>query len=664
MADKWPLANGNYSTAANWNGGTLPVDGDVIYLDNRTITLDQSVELPNADLRTTARSGGTAGGNLTWSSGTYRIQLREILAGTSTVISTSGTAGLTLGSNTILQGSNTASVRTLNFSSSGALVFEAGCQAKNGTGGSQAAGVIIGGTGSVTGYLDLVCQASTGSAPALTVSGTPTLSITGAIQHGFAGQTVDIGTSVGTWTITSETCAGTTTTSGNKISSSSSSFVMIRQSPTILTFPTTWGTAHISLSSTPSQSFEYRGDIEQPVGGSSTLWLNTSSDGVFRHRGTIYGPASATNTAMLFTSTGGAKFVLDKLQTNASGRMPSLSGGWCMRTDSQIIASTESTNVTLVPSTSAGDYPSAANVRSGTSYAYGALTGTCAVPAAGSVANGVSVDATTGTAVLTSAAAQSACNSALTAYETSGVASQADLAGVTVDLSGVLGYLTSILAIFAGMTSLPNWIRRIVRKDAGTAEMATAQSEINTGGTATFDGTTDSTEAIRDAAGGGSGDASQTTLLEVQATVEDIAATLSGTPIEATSRVASGGTITAYIGDDFRVRSDTELSISTSDVGGVLYTKWNAIGEENLYFGASREGSDAGAISGTVAAITSVGSGASQTVKLTVEITNCGSGLKPGTYEYQIEQRQAQGSDTDSFIEIAGSLILKRNSVA
>ena len=90
----------------------------------------------------------------------------------------------------------------------------------------------------------------------------------------------------------------------------------------------------------------------------------------------------------------------------------------------------------------------------------------------------------------------------------------------------------------------------------------------------------------------------------------------------------------------------------------------SAIGEENLYFGASREGADVGAIIGTVASITSVGSGASQTCKLTVEITNCGSGLKPGTYDYQIEQRQTQGSDVDSFIEVAGSLILKRNSVA
>ncbi len=41
------------------------------------------------------------------------------------------------------------------------------------------------------------------------------------------------------------------------------------------------------------------------------------------------------------------------------------------------------------------------DVRSGIVYANGNLTGTCAVPAAGSVALGVPVDATTGTAVLT-----------------------------------------------------------------------------------------------------------------------------------------------------------------------------------------------------------------------------------------------------------------------
>lgn len=48
----------------------------------------------------------------------------------------------------------------------------------------------------------------------------------------------------------------------------------------------------------------------------------------------------------------------------------------------------------------ANDYPAQANVRLGVSYDFGAKTGTCAVPPAGSVALGVPVDATTGTAVL------------------------------------------------------------------------------------------------------------------------------------------------------------------------------------------------------------------------------------------------------------------------
>jgi hypothetical protein len=50
-------------------------------------------------------------------------------------------------------------------------------------------------------------------------------------------------------------------------------------------------------------------------------------------------------------------------------------------------------------------------VRSGVTYAAGALTGTAAIPAAGSVALGVPVDATTGTAVLTAANVQTALTS-------------------------------------------------------------------------------------------------------------------------------------------------------------------------------------------------------------------------------------------------------------
>lgn len=164
--------------------------------------------------------------------------------------------------------------------------------------------------------------------------------------------------------------------------------------------------------------------------------------------------------------------------------------------------------------------------------------------------------------------------------------------------------------------------------------------------------------------GGGSGDAEQATLLEVQETVTAISAALAGAPVEPTGRIASGGQIVAYIGDDFRVRSGTQLQIPVSDPSGGLYTKLNAIGAANLYFGASRSGKDAGAITGTVASLAQSGSGASQLLLITVEIANCGNGLQPADdYEYQIEQRQTQGSETDSFVEISGTLELKRKVV-
>jgi hypothetical protein len=59
---------------------------------------------------------------------------------------------------------------------------------------------------------------------------------------------------------------------------------------------------------------------------------------------------------------------------------------------------------TLIDATQNAAMPAASDVRNGVSYASGAQTGSCAVPAAGSVALGVPVDNTTGTAVLTPAA--------------------------------------------------------------------------------------------------------------------------------------------------------------------------------------------------------------------------------------------------------------------
>lgn len=82
---------------------------------------------------------------------------------------------------------------------------------------------------------------------------------------------------------------------------------------------------------------------------------------------------------------------------------------------------------------------------------------------------------------------------------------ESDTTAALSSLSSITSAISAIAAIFTGMTSLPNWLRRAWRKDAGTAGMSTAQTEINTGGTATFSGTTDSQEAIKDAIGSSGG---------------------------------------------------------------------------------------------------------------------------------------------------------------
>jgi hypothetical protein len=166
------------------------------------------------------------------------------------------------------------------------------------------------------------------------------------------------------------------------------------------------------------------------------------------------------------------------------------------------------------------------------------------------------------------------------------------------------------------------------------------------------------------AGGGGAGDASQATLLEVQDTVESIAASLSGVPITATGRIADGGSITLYCGDDLRVRSGSQITITVTDVGGSIYTRLDGIGEANLFWGASRRGLPASAISGSIASLSQSGSGASQTMTVVVEIDNAGASLQPAEdYTWQIESQQDYGTETDSLIEMEGILALRRRVV-
>lgn len=165
--------------------------------------------------------------------------------------------------------------------------------------------------------------------------------------------------------------------------------------------------------------------------------------------------------------------------------------------------------------------------------------------------------------------------------------------------------------------------------------------------------------ALENAPSAGGGDAEQDTLLEVQTTIDALALSLAGASVTVTSRV-SGSEITAYIGDDYKVRSGTELEITVSDTGGALHTKLTAIGTSNLYFGASLPRKDPGQITGTISSL----SYASNVLTIAVEITACASGLTTGDYTYQIQSSQAQGGDFDDFVELEGTLVVKQRTVA
>jgi hypothetical protein len=104
---------------------------------------------------------------------------------------------------------------------------------------------------------------------------------------------------------------------------------------------------------------------------------------------------------------------------------------------------------TLVDATQ-GQMPAITDVRFGTSYASGALTGVAYIPAAGSVAFGVPVDATTGTATLTAANVRAALGMASANLDTQLAAiptASGNASAVRTELAPELAQVTEIHAI-------------------------------------------------------------------------------------------------------------------------------------------------------------------------------------------------------------------------
>jgi len=107
MAIKFPLANGNWSNAANWNDGTLPDVGDDVHADGKTVTIDQDITV--LSIRTTQRSGGTAGGTFNISGNNRNITC-NIFGGTTICLTLSGSGHNIIGNVTGGTGANIGAI--------------------------------------------------------------------------------------------------------------------------------------------------------------------------------------------------------------------------------------------------------------------------------------------------------------------------------------------------------------------------------------------------------------------------------------------------------------------------------------------------------------------------------------------------------------------------
>ena len=212
----------------------------------------------------------------------------------------------------------------------------------------------------------------------------------------------------------------------------------------------------------------------------------------------------------------------------------------------------------------------------------------------------------------------------------------------------------------AAFTDQPAATYRVVFVDAAGDTRTESQWVVLTLTTATFLAYAVPSSVFGGGTGGGGGDA---TLANQVA----ILAALSGRPISPVARVASGGAVLLYVGDDATELSSTLLSIPVDDPAGAVLAKLQAIGIANLSWGASRSNMAASSIAGTVKTLTASTVDGNPVCLVGVKVR--AAGVSPACapaddYVYQISQRQTHASDLDDFVEIEGSLELRRRTVA
>ena len=401
MANRWPTASGNWSDSAIWSGSLIPTAADDVFLNNRTVTLDQTLTVRS--INNTATGSAVAGGLLNIF-GDFNI------IATPNGISSNG-AAVTNGyikyynSGSITISSTFLQTRsTLENAGSGIIIIIGDIRFPSVSSGrtvtNSSRGTIIV-TGSIT------CpNTTTSTSYAIQNLSSGSIFVSGSVFGGNngAGPYGINNASTGTVTIIGNVTGGTTVSAGNTqtaygIHNASTGIVTVTGS--VIGGPAGPGanTSPIGIFNASTGIISISGSIIAGT-GSSAFGIGSTTAGTIIVNGPI--SSSINNVGVSSTSTTATNFFTGPFYNTGSFnavyaykmQMLSTSTSWQFDTE------TAGVTKTLYTSNQLPGVPQQTDVRKGTQYNFG-LTGSLEMPDPTTVKSGVAVDNTTGSAILT-----------------------------------------------------------------------------------------------------------------------------------------------------------------------------------------------------------------------------------------------------------------------
>jgi len=361
-------ATGNFNAGATWVGGIVPGAADEARASTtHVITITASVtctELSNAGTGTYVLNNGvTFTANVTNKSATSTVNCLTFSAASPATATIVGN---------ITGGTTTSAVAVAN----------------TGTGALSVTGAIVGGSLSTAyglsqgtlGSVTITGNATGSLGPAVLNSGGGTINLTGNVTGGTATGIYGISnSSTGSVNVTGNITGGTLSSSAHGLNNASTGIVTVTGICT--------------------------------GGAAGAAGANNAAAGTItatRAKGNGFGIGSvATAAGVGIASAQSSITKIEELEFGALGMSPVSGPCYITPLTTNVAIFTKypggTGTKTLIDATANAAMPAITDVRFGTSYASGALTGVAYIPSAGSVAFGVPVDATTGTATLTAA---------------------------------------------------------------------------------------------------------------------------------------------------------------------------------------------------------------------------------------------------------------------